>query len=94
MEAAGINTADIRIIASVFYADDGSVAIWDPKTLQDAFNLIYLFAWVGLVTSTSKTEVMVFLLGMIRMGRCEGVQEGEAGRMARVPEGVCGGIPG
>ena len=72
MEAAGINAADIRTIAAVFYADDGLVAVRDAKTLQDAFDiLISLFERVGLVTNTSKTEVMVFLPGRIRTGLSE-----------------------
>ena len=72
MEAAGINAADIRTIAAVFYADDGLVAARDAKTLQDAFDiLISLFERVGLVTNTGKTEVMVFLPGRIRTGLSE-----------------------
>ena len=41
MEAAGFDTADIRVIAVVFYADDGLVAVRDPALLQDAFTLAH-----------------------------------------------------
>ena len=67
MEQAGFNAADIRVIAAVFYADDGLIAARDPTLLQDAFNLLTaLFDRVGLETNDTKTEAMVFLPGRIR----------------------------
>ena len=67
MELKGFDTADIRTIVAVFYADDGLIAARDPKTLQTAFDLLTgLFDRVGLETNTTKTEVMVFLPGRIR----------------------------
>ena len=70
MEAAGFDTADIRVIAAVFYADDGLIAARDAKRLQQAFDiLIDLFDRVGLATNETKTKVMVFLLGRLRHRR-------------------------
>ena len=67
MELEGFDTANIRTIVAVFYADDGLIAARDPKTLQTAFDLLTgLFDRVGLETNTAKTEVMVFLPGRIR----------------------------
>ena len=67
MEAAGFDAADIRVIAAVFYADDGLIAARDATVLQRAFNLLIdLFDRVGLATNETKTEVMVFLPGRIR----------------------------
>ena len=39
MKAAGFDTAHIRVIAAVFYADDGLITAHNPAFLQDAFNL-------------------------------------------------------
>ena len=67
MEAVCINPVNSRIIAVVFYTDDGLVTAREPKTLQDAVDiLIFLFEQVGLVTNTNNTEVMVFLPERIR----------------------------
>ena len=67
MEAADFDTTDIRVIAAVFYADDGLIAARDAKRLQQAFDmLIDLFDRVGLATNETKTKVMVFLPGRIR----------------------------
>ena len=69
MEAAGFDATGIRTITVVFYADGGLVAARDLKTLQISFDiLVSLFERVGLATNTTKTEVMVFLLGWIRRG--------------------------
>ena len=58
---------DIRVIAAVFYADDGLITARDPTLLQDAFALlIALFDRVDLATNETKTEVVVFLPGRIR----------------------------
>ena len=63
MEAAGFDTADIRVIAAVFYVDDRLIAARGPTLLQDAFDLlIVLFDRVGLETNDTKTKVMVFLV--------------------------------
>ena len=67
IEAAGFDTADIRVIAPVFYADDGLIVARDPILLQDAFDLlIALFDHIGLETNDTKTKVMVFLPDRIR----------------------------
>ena len=67
MVATGFDTTDIRVIAAVFYADDGLIATRDPAVLQDAFDLLTdLFDRVGLATNETKTEVMVFLPDRIR----------------------------
>ena len=52
-----------------FYADDGLLAVWDPKHLQLAFDLLTsLLDRVGLKTNTLKTKVMTFLPERIRQG--------------------------
>ena len=67
MEVASFDTADIRVIAAVFYAHDGLIAARDSTLLQDAFNLLIdLFDRVDLATNKINTEVMVFLSGRIR----------------------------
>ena len=67
MEVAGLKTNDIRVIAAVFYTNDGLIAARDPALLQRTFDiLIGLFDRVGLATNETKTEVMVFLPGRIR----------------------------
>ena len=68
IEAVCINAVNICIIAVVFYTDDGMVAAREPKTPQDAVDiLIFFFERVGLVANKNKTEVMVFFRG--RSGR-------------------------
>ena len=70
MEATGFDTTEIRTITAMFYANDGLVAARDFKTLQVvSFDiLVSLFEQVGLATNTTKTEVMIFLPGRIRVG--------------------------
>ena len=66
MEAAGFDSADIRVIATIFYADNGLIDACNPTLLQDVFNLlINLFDRAFLTTNKSKTKVMVFLPGML-----------------------------
>ena len=67
MEAAGFDTADIRVIAAVFYADDGLIAARDAIVLQDAFNLLIdLFDRVSLETNSKKTKVVMLFPGRLR----------------------------
>ena len=69
METTGFDATDIRTIAAVFYTYDELVTTRGPKTLQVSFDiLVSLFERVGLATNTTKTEVVVFLLGWIRRG--------------------------
>ena len=66
MEAAGFDTADIRVITAVFDADDVLIAARDPSLLQGTFTLLIdLFARAGLETNSPKTEVVVFLPGKV-----------------------------
>ena len=63
-----IPLGEIRTLIAVFYADDGLIASRNPKTLQTAVDLLTgLFDRVGLQTNTTKTEVMVFVPGKIRI---------------------------
>ena len=59
-EARGETGREGRHQASLFYADDGMVALLDPAWLQGAFNvLVGLFDRVGLQTNFGKTVGMV-----------------------------------
>ena len=50
---------EVRHQAALFYADDGMVAVSDPRWLQLAFNsLVGLFERVGLRTNVGKTFSM------------------------------------
>ena len=52
MEAAGFDTADISLVAVVFYVDDGLIAARNATLLQDVFDLLMdLFDRVGLVAN-------------------------------------------
>ena len=59
----GLPLGQVRVLVSIFYADDGLIASRDHKTLQLAVDLLTgLFDRVGLETK----EAMVFLPGRIR----------------------------
>ena len=68
MEVGGLmDFTNVRHLLAVFYTDNGLIVARDPVVLQRAFNsLCAHFDRVGLKTNTTKTEVMVFLLGRIR----------------------------
>ena len=88
MELKGHDTADIRTIVAVFYADDGLIAARDPKILQSAFDLLTdLFDRVGLETNTTKTEVMVFLPGRIRTCLSEDAYKSRTDALHRATRG-------
>ena len=51
---------DVRHQNSIFYADDGRVALLDPRWRQEAFStMVGLFDRVGLKNNFSKTVRMV-----------------------------------
>ena len=60
VEERGERGKEGRHQAALFYADDGMVALSDPRWIQGAFNtLVGLFDRVGLQTNTRKTVGMV-----------------------------------
>ena len=59
-EERGERGKEGRHKAALFYADNGMVALSDPRWLQGAFNnLVGLFDRVGLRTNVRKTVGMV-----------------------------------
>ena len=58
----GTPLGQVRVLVSIFYADDGLIASQHQEDLQTAVDLLTgLFDYVGLQTNTKKTEVMAFL---------------------------------
>ena len=61
-----MDTEDIRNLVTCFYADDRLVAARGADTLQKAFDILTgLFDRVGLRTNTTKTKVMLCVVGRI-----------------------------
>ena len=70
----GYPLGQVRVLVSIFYADNGLIAARDPEVLQTAIDLLTgLFDRVGLQTNTKKTEAMVFLPGRVRTSLSEAV---------------------
>jgi hypothetical protein len=58
----------IKALFAIFYVDDGCIASWDAKFLQEAFDiLVKTFKCVDIATNTKKMQVMVCTPGKIRV---------------------------